>query len=117
MANNVINNKIVCNIFINFIYLKFQVKQNLDSKSNVTVTTKEMKPQKNMLDNDWKASNSIGEELMRRMGWTGGGLGKSEQGVVEPMSTMLVYMCNISDGKQQSGPLAHNATRFKNIFY
>ena len=66
-----------------------KVKQNLDSKSNVTVTTKEMKPQKNMLDNDWKASNSIGEELMRRMGWTGGGLGKSEQGVVEPMSTMV----------------------------
>lgn len=66
-----------------------KVKQNLDSKSNVTVTTKEMKPQEYMPDNDWKASSCIGEELMRRMGWTGGGLGKSEQGVIEPMSTMV----------------------------
>lgn len=66
-----------------------KVKQNLDSKSNVTVTTKEMKSQESMPDNDWKASSCIGEELMRRMGWTGGGLGKSEQGVVEPMSTMV----------------------------
>ncbi|EFN61984.1 NF-kappa-B-repressing factor [Camponotus floridanus] len=67
-----------------------KVKQNLDSKSNVTVTTKEMKPQECMPDNDWKASSScIGEELMRRMGWTGGGLGKSEQGVIEPMSAIV----------------------------
>lgn len=66
-----------------------KVKQNLDSKSNVTVTTKEMKPQECMPDNAWKASSCIGEELMRRMGWTGGGLGKSEQGVVEPMSTLV----------------------------
>ncbi|KAL6436504.1 hypothetical protein ACFW04_004766 [Cataglyphis niger] len=66
-----------------------KVKQNLDSKSNVTVTTKEMKPQECMSDNNWKASSCIGEELMRRMGWTGGGLGKSEQGVVEPMSALV----------------------------
>ncbi|XP_072752825.1 NF-kappa-B-repressing factor [Anoplolepis gracilipes] len=70
-------------------YYTIKVKQNLDSKSNVTVTTKEMKPQERTPDNDWKASSCIGEELMRRMGWTGGGLGKSEQGVVEPMSTMV----------------------------
>lgn len=79
-------------LFGNCIYLKFQIKQNLDSKSNVTVTTKEMKPQECMPDNNWKASSCIGEELMRRMGWTGGGLGKSEQGVVEPMSALLVYI-------------------------
>ena len=28
--------------------------------------------------------------MMKMMGWTGGGLGKSEQGIVEPMSAMLV---------------------------
>lgn len=53
-----------------------------------------MRPQKDIPDNDWTSSSCIGKELMRRMGWTGGGLGKSEQGVVEPMSAMLVYMCN-----------------------
>lgn len=66
-----------------------KVKQNFDSKSNVTVTTKEMKPQKDISDNDWTSSSCIGKELMRRMGWTGGGLGKSEQGVMEPMSAMI----------------------------
>jgi len=98
---------------LNFIHYKIQVKQNLDSKSNVTVTTKEMKPQECMPDNDWKASSCIGEELMRRMGWTGGGLGKSEQGVIEPMSAMLVYMYNnTSDGKQQPRSLlTHNRTQ------
>lgn len=67
-----------------------QVKQNLDAKSNVTVTTKEIKPQKDDPDNDWKESNCIGKKMMRMMGWTGGGLGKSEQGVVEAISTTLV---------------------------
>lgn len=70
-------------------YYTVKVKQNLDSKSNLTVTTKEMRPQKDIPDNDWTSSSCIGKELMRRMGWTGGGLGKSEQGVVEPMSAMV----------------------------
>lgn len=71
------------------LYLKnivnIQVKQNMDAKSNVTVTTKEIKPEAN--DDDWKETNCIGKKMMQMMGWTGGGLGKSEQGVVKPMST------------------------------
>jgi len=64
----------------------------MDSKSNVTVTTREIKPQANVHDDDddWKGFNSIGKKIMRMMGWMGGGLGKSEQGVVEPMSVTLV---------------------------
>lgn len=50
-----------------------------------------MKEQKNTSDDDWKADN-IGNKLMKMMGWTGGGLGKSEQGTLEPMSAMLVLI-------------------------
>ncbi|XP_012227482.1 NF-kappa-B-repressing factor [Linepithema humile] len=64
-----------------------KVKQKFDAKSNVTVT-KDMKPQKSTSGDDWK-SDSIGNKLMKMMGWTGGGLGKSEQGILEPMSAMV----------------------------
>jgi len=73
-----------------FIFYKIQVKQDLDTKSKVTVTTEEIKSQESLPDDDWTVSNCIGKKLMKMMGWTGGGLGKSEQGIVEPMSTMLV---------------------------
>lgn len=53
------------------------------------IITKEMESQTSTSNDDWK-SDSIGNKLMRMMGWTGGGLGKSEQGTLEPMSATLV---------------------------
>lgn len=75
--------------FLNiFIHYKIQVKQDPDTK--VTVTTEGMKSQESLPDEDWKAHNCVANKLMKMMGWAGGGLGKTEQGVMEPMSTTLV---------------------------
>lgn len=65
-----------------------KVKQDLDKKSDITVTTDEIKSQESIPDDDWKVSNCVGKKLMKMMGWAGGGLGKSEQGIMEPMSAM-----------------------------
>ncbi|EZA61332.1 NF-kappa-B-repressing factor [Ooceraea biroi] len=70
-------------------YYTIKVKPSTDATSNVTVTTKEIKPEATVHDDERKESNGIGEKMMKMMGWMGGGLGKSEQGVVEPMSTTL----------------------------
>ncbi|KAH0952250.1 hypothetical protein HN011_003788 [Eciton burchellii] len=67
-----------------------KVKENTNAKSNVTVTTKKIKPETNVRhDDDWKEFDCIGKKMMKMMGWMGGGLGKSEQGVVEPMSATV----------------------------
>ncbi|XP_070512060.1 NF-kappa-B-repressing factor isoform X2 [Cardiocondyla obscurior] len=60
-------------------------------------------------NNEWRGSNCIGEKLMKLMGWTGGGLGKSEQGVVEPMSSIVArsmglkmhWYCDYANGNRR----------------
>ncbi|XP_011876902.1 PREDICTED: NF-kappa-B-repressing factor [Vollenhovia emeryi] len=68
-----------------------KVKEDLGTNSDVTVTTDEFKH--STADNDGKVdsfqSNCIGNKLMKMMGWSGGGLGKSEQGLMEPMSAVI----------------------------
>ncbi|XP_011169060.1 NF-kappa-B-repressing factor [Solenopsis invicta] len=72
-----------------------KVKQELGTNSDVTVTTEEIKSQDSLSDDtDWKGSNCIGNKLMKMMGWAGGGLGKSEQGIVEPMSAIVKTQIN-----------------------
>ncbi|XP_011640970.1 uncharacterized protein LOC105429584 [Pogonomyrmex barbatus] len=71
-----------------------KVKQDLEVKTNVIVTTEEIKSQQPVPDDDWKESNCIGKKLMTMMGWSGGGLGKSEQGIMEPMSAMVKTQIN-----------------------
>ena len=71
-----------------YVHCKIQVKGDIGTK--ITVTTEELKSQESQSEDNWKVSNCIGKNMMKMMGWTGGGLGKSEQGIVEPMSAMLV---------------------------
>ncbi|XP_018366570.1 PREDICTED: NF-kappa-B-repressing factor isoform X1 [Trachymyrmex cornetzi] len=72
----------------------YTVKVKGDIGTKVTVTTEELKSQESQSEDDWKVSNCIGKNMMKMMGWTGGGLGKSEQGIVEPMSAMVKTQIN-----------------------
>ncbi|KYN31067.1 NF-kappa-B-repressing factor [Trachymyrmex septentrionalis] len=72
----------------------YTVKVKGDIRSKITVTTEELKSQESQSEDDWKVSNCIGKNMMKMMGWTGGGLGKSEQGIVEPMSAMVKTQIN-----------------------
>ncbi|XP_018307558.1 NF-kappa-B-repressing factor isoform X1 [Mycetomoellerius zeteki] len=72
----------------------YTVKVKGDIGTKVTVTTEELKSQESQSDDDWKVSNCIGKNMMKMMGWTGGGLGKSEQGIVEPMSALVKTQIN-----------------------
>ncbi|XP_012532235.1 NF-kappa-B-repressing factor [Monomorium pharaonis] len=101
-----------------------KVKQELGTNSDITVTTDEIKSQESLADDgDWKGSNTIGNKLMKMMGWAGGGLGKSEQGIVEPMSAMVKTQINReglglkpNSHKAQSGEVKTKCRKlFKNL--
>ncbi|KAG5327194.1 NKRF factor, partial [Pseudoatta argentina] len=72
----------------------YTVKVKGDIGTKITVTTEELKSQESQSEDNWKVSNCIGKNMMKMMGWTGGGLGKSEQGIVEPMSAMVKTQIN-----------------------
>ncbi|XP_033189572.1 NF-kappa-B-repressing factor [Bombus vancouverensis nearcticus] len=60
-------------------YYTIKIKHNINRNANVTATTM------TTLKDDAISDDNIGRKLMKLMGWTGGGLGKSQQGIVEPV--------------------------------
>ncbi len=45
---------------------------------------------KKATDNKIDASN-VGHKLLQMMGWTGGGLGRNQEGIAEPVAHKTVY--------------------------
>ncbi|XP_033342810.2 NF-kappa-B-repressing factor [Megalopta genalis] len=63
-------------------YYTIKIKHHLGMGTNVTTTTM----LKDAVNDDSISDDNIGKKLMKLMGWTGGGLGKSQQGIIEPIT-------------------------------
>lgn len=88
-------------------YYTIKIKHNVSGEPAVTATSmlKEADKQQSIAD------DNIGNKLMKLMGWTGGGLGKSQQGITEPV-TMKQQISREGIGlKSKSSSV--NALKFK----
>lgn len=64
-----------------------ETKQVLQEKSKIFYNGSTIrKDNDEVLDEEKIPDNSVGSKMMKLMGWAGGGLGKFEQGRVEPVT-------------------------------
>ncbi|KAK4308778.1 hypothetical protein Pmani_019535 [Petrolisthes manimaculis] len=64
---------------------------NNNNNSNNNMLTKKKKKQKGTSLDTPIDDNSLGNKLLRMMGWTGGGLGKEGKGITEPIRPVQIF--------------------------